>query len=103
MAMVVALAFAGIVIAVVGAALVCHLRFSSRVRRGAVSRGDASAVTLITLLTVPAVAAVGASAAVAALSDAAFSAMLFFYGGYAVGLVCFIVLNRRFRNLAEQR
>lgn len=102
-AIVVVLAFAGIVGAVVGAALVCNARFASRVRRGAVGRGEAAAVTLITLLTVPAVAAIGASAAVAALSDAPFSAMLFFYGGYAVGLVCFIVLNRRFRGLATER
>jgi len=101
--MVVALAFAGIVVAVVGAAVVCNARFAARVRRGAVSRGEAATVTLIVLLTVPAVAAVGASAALAALSDAPFSAMLFFYGGYAVGLVCFIVLNRRFRDLAAER
>lgn len=83
-------------LAVVAVAAVCNALLSPRVRDGETSRGRASAITLVALLVTPALAT---SVILAAFDVPAMPLMLYFHAGYAVGLVCFIVLNRRYRDL----
>ena len=93
------LGYVGVTVAVLAAAWICHGLFVPRLQSGSTSRGTASVITLAALLVTPTVAA-GVAAAVAAGSSVA-GAPLYFYLGYAVGLVCFIVLNRNYRRFGE--
>lgn len=83
-------------LAVLGVAAVCNALLVPRVRSGETSRGRASVVTLLSLLVAPPLA----TALILTVFEAPMMPiMIYFYGGYSVGLVCFIVLNRRFRDL----
>ena len=107
--MVMLLVFAIVALSVVAVAAVCHAIFAPRLRAGGASYGRASAVTLLALLITPAVAAIAAVAVLAPPSPAAagtpvgYGITMYFYAGYAVGLVCFLVLNRRFRRISGER
>lgn len=85
-------------LAVVGIAAVCNAVLVPRVRAGETSRGRASALTLAALLISP---AVGTMLILALLEAPMVPLTVYFYSGYAVGLVCFIVLNRRYRDLGR--
>jgi hypothetical protein len=98
--MVIGMSLAFIAAAVGAAALACNAYFAKALREARSTRGRASAITLISLLVTPTLAAVVASMILARL-DALFMGMPLFYFGYAVGLVCFIVLNRRYRRLTD--
>jgi hypothetical protein len=87
---------------VVAVAVVCNAVLAPRVRSGQTTHGQASAASLAALLIAPAVAATLVVAVAGGPVPAPYGLSLFFYGGYAVGLVCFIVLNRRFRGLAQR-
>ena len=94
------LGYFGVTVAVLAAAWICHALLVPRLESGRVSRGSASLITLAVLLLTPTVAA--AVAAAVAAGRGVVGAPLFFYLGYAVGLVCFIVLNRRYRRFGEE-
>lgn len=96
----VVLVFLLVALTVGAVAAVCNGIFAPRLKAGRVSRGRASAVTLLALLIAPAVAAILATGLTATRVTAVYGPTLYFYGGYSVGLVCFIVLNRRFRQLS---
>ncbi|HEX7035492.1 MAG TPA: hypothetical protein VF210_06945 [Pseudomonadales bacterium] len=93
------LGYVGVTVAVLAAAWICHALFVPRLRAGRASSGIASLITLAVLLVTPTVAA--AVAAAVAVDRGVVGAPLFFYLGYAVGLVCFIVLNRKYRRFGE--
>lgn len=95
--MILILGYLGVTAAVLAAAWVCHSMFVPRLVSGRASRGMASVVTLAVLLVTPTVAATVAAAVAA--GEGVPGGPLFFYLGYAVGLVCFIVLNRKYRGL----
>lgn len=88
-----------IAVTVVAVAIGCDVLLAGRVRSGAIGYGRASAATLAALLIAPPVAAVLALTVIDAAVPASYGMGLYFYFGYAVGLACFIVLNRRFRKL----
>ncbi len=90
-----------VAVAVMVAAAVCYAVFARRLRSGAVSHGQAAAVSLLTLLITPGGAAILGLALARVWYPAVYASSLYFYGGYALGLVCFIVLNRRFRRLTR--
>jgi MFS family permease len=81
---------------IVAVAALCNALLSPRVRSGDTSRGRASAITLVALLVTPAFATL---LILVAFEVPAVPLTVYFYGGYAVGLVCFIVLNRRYRDM----
>jgi hypothetical protein len=90
--------FALIGLAVVAVAAICNAVLAPRVRAGETSRGRASVITLVALLVTPTLA----TTLILTLFEAPMMPlMVYFYGGYAVGLVCFIVLNRRYRDLGK--
>lgn len=95
------LAYLGVAVAVVAVAWVCNLVLEPRLSSGRISHGQASAVTLLALLIAPTLAASIATAALVSGGATVYGAALYFYAGYAVGLVCFIVLNRRFRRIGR--
>ena len=70
-----------------------------RLKDGRASHGKAWAASLLALLISPTVAALIVLTVAAGATPAVYGATMYFYVGYAVGLVCFIVLNRRFRRL----
>jgi hypothetical protein len=83
-------------LAVVAVAAVCDTVLVPRVRAGATTHGRASIITLLALLITPALAT---SLILTAFEAPMLPLMAYLYGGYAVGLACFIVLNRRYRDL----
>jgi MFS family permease len=85
-------------LAVVAVAAICNALLTPRVRTGETSRGRASAITLFALLITPALAT---TLILALFEVPAMPLMVYFYGGYAVGLACFIVLNRRYRDMGR--
>jgi hypothetical protein len=74
-----------------------------RVRAGALAPGTAAIRLLIALIVTPPTAAliVFAIARAAALPDAVATLPLATYAAYSVGLVCFIVTNRRMRRSTQ--
>jgi hypothetical protein len=85
-------------LAVVAVAAVCNAVLVPRVQSGDTTRGRASIVTLVALLVTPTLA----TAVILAVFEAPVMPLtVYFYAGYAVGLVCFIVLNRRYRDLGS--
>jgi hypothetical protein len=83
-------------LAVVAVAAICNAVLVPRVRAGETSRGRASVTTLLALLVTPPLATM---LVLTVFEAPMMPLMIYFYGGYAVGLVCFIVLNRRYRDL----
>jgi hypothetical protein len=83
---------------VVAVAAVCNAMLVPRVRSGETTRGRASVVTLVALLIAPALAT---PVILTVFEAPVMPLMVYFYAGYAVGLVCFIVLNRRYRDLGR--
>lgn len=80
-------------------AAACNALLTPRIRGGRLARGRASIIALAALLISPALAALTVPLVVPAGQTAVYGIGLYFYAGYAVGLACFIVLNRRFRDL----
>lgn len=99
--MAVLVSYLGVAGAVVAVAVICNAVFAPRLGSGQSARGTASVITLLALLVTPAVAATIAVTAAARTGTFPYGGPLYFYAGYAVGLVCFIVLNRRFRRLGD--
>lgn len=94
--------FGMIALAVLAAAAVLSVIFSPRLAAGTASPGQASAVTLIALLITPTIAALLALTLARHEAPVIHGATLYFYAGYAVGLACFIALNRRYRRISRR-
>ena len=85
-------------LAVVAVAAICNAVLVPRLRAGEMSHGRAAAFTLAALLITPPVATM---LILALLEAPVVPLTIYFYSGYAVGLACFIVLNRRYRDLGR--